>query len=372
MEIVTLFRSFYDEVRTGVTRFRVRESVAKRGAKRDKDGKVITLTRAQENAHNISQYGLTNQHISLLQGITLAPERRTGILRSIGPLAQAILLIMEDKFFDKLRSALGYSLQMLPMASEIISALKEANHPGNVSGVMKELGDILLLTTARSTQKVYFPLLLFLLMWDNKDKVQWSFSGAPVLKYYTDFIKKTGLKFVMRSGADPIKTSEVVFRAVFGTYLDNLDILGKITDRPKWHKRREVNSVFLKRSEQQQMFFTPITFKYVSKMARALLTKSLGNVDPMSIGRPAFTGFRKRNFTQEFLTYITTGRSALNFTSEPTQLQYALKKLKDELMSEKDKLLISGTNKWETIGENGDWVKCDNVFEEGDSFFYGA
>ena len=37
-------------------------------------------------------------------------------LRSLGPLTQAILLIMEDKFFDKLKSAFNNTLQMLPMA----------------------------------------------------------------------------------------------------------------------------------------------------------------------------------------------------------------------------------------------------------------
>lgn len=371
VELITLFRSFYDEVRTGVTRFRVRESVAKRGVKRTKEGKLVPTNRQQENTQNISQYGLTNQHISLLQGVTLAPERRTGVLRSLGPLAQAILLVMEDKFYDKLRSAMQNSLQMLPMAPEIISSLKEATHPGNVSGVMKELGDILLLTTSRSTQKIYFPLLLFYIMWQNKGTVQWSFSGAPMIKFYTDFIKNKDLKFRMRSGSDQLKTSEVVFHAMFGTYLDNLNILEQITSKAKWHTRKEVNSVFQKRGEKEQLTFTPITFKYVSKMAQSLMTKSLGNIDPMSIGRPSFTGFRKRNFTQEFLTYITTGKSALNFTSEPTQLQYALKKLKDELLTEKDKLMKAGTSKWEKKDKNGVWEKVDFEVEEGNLFFYG-
>lgn len=227
VEIITLFRSFYDEVRTGVTRFRVRESVAKRGVKRTRDGKLVPQLRIQEHTQNISQYGLTNQHIFLLQGVTLAPERRTGVLRSLGPLTQAILLIMEDKYFDKLKSAMNHSLQMLPMATEIINSLKEAAHPGNVSGVMKELGDILLLTTSRSTQKAYFPLILFHIMWSHRGSIQWSFSGAPILKYYTDLVTLKGLRFKMRSGADPIKTSEVVFHAMFGTYLENLTVLEK-------------------------------------------------------------------------------------------------------------------------------------------------
>lgn len=337
VELITLFRSFYDEVRTGVTRFRVRESVAKRGVKRTREGKSLPTTKQQESTQNISQYGLTNQHIALLQGITLAPERRTGVLRSLGPLTQAILFIMEDKFFDKLRSAMSNSLQMLQMASEIIAAFREANHPGSVSGVMKELGDILLLTTARSTQKIYFPLLLFLVFWQNKGDLQWSFSGAPMLKFYTDFINTHNMRFKMRSESDTLKTFEVVFHAMFGTYLENLNVLEKITNKAKWHTHKEVNAVFQKRAEKEKVVFNPITFKYVSKMSQALMTKSLGNIDPMSVSRPSFTGLRKRTFTQEFLTYITTGRSALNFTSEPTQLQYALKKLKDEFLTEKKK-----------------------------------
>lgn len=52
----------------------------------------------------------------------------------------------------------------------------------------------------------------------------------------------------MRSGADPLRTGEVVFHAVFGTYLDNLNILEKITTRGKWHGRKELNAVFLKRA----------------------------------------------------------------------------------------------------------------------------
>jgi hypothetical protein len=104
---------------------------------------------------------------------------------------------MEDKFFDKLKSALSNSLQMVPMSAEIITALKEANHPGNVSGVLKELGDILL-TTARSTQKVYLPLLFFASLWQNRGNVQWNFSGAPMLRFYTDFVQNRKVIFKMR------------------------------------------------------------------------------------------------------------------------------------------------------------------------------
>lgn len=186
--------------------------------------------------------------MSLLQGITLAPERRTGILRSLGPITQALLMVMEDKFFDKLRSAMSHSLQMLTMATEIINCLREANHLGNVSGVLKELADVLILTAAsRSTQKIYFPILLFKYIWKKRGKIQISFSGAEMIKKYTDISVIDKIIFTMKSGADPIKTSQVVFHAMFGTNIENLNILKHITNNKKWRTRKELNtSVYAK------------------------------------------------------------------------------------------------------------------------------
>lgn len=75
---------------------------------------------------------------------------------------------MEDKYHSKLTGALSNSLQMLPMSQEIVTVLKDARSPGSVAGILKELGDILLLTTARSTQKIYFPLFMITHLWHNK------------------------------------------------------------------------------------------------------------------------------------------------------------------------------------------------------------
>lgn len=87
-------------------------------------------------------------------------------------------------------------------------------------------------------------------------------------------------------------------------------------------------------------------------MAQAVLTKSLGNIDPMSTSRPFFTerDISPKNFLR---ILITTGKNAIHFSGDPTQLQYALKKLKDELINEKEKLLRAGTNEWETKKEGG-------------------
>lgn len=95
VDLMTLFKSCFDEVRTGVTRFKIRENVAKRSIKRDSQGKPIgRKDKSKEFTQNITQCGLNNHHIPLLEGITFGPERRTGVIRSLGPLAQAIMLVM--------------------------------------------------------------------------------------------------------------------------------------------------------------------------------------------------------------------------------------------------------------------------------------
>lgn len=322
---------------------------------------------------SISQYGLVNHHIPLLQGITLAPERRTGVIRSLGPLTQAILLVMEDKYHTKLTNALTNSLQMLPMCQEVVNCLKEARTPGQVAGILKELGDILLMTTARSTQKLYLPLMLLRYMWQMKPNgFKWSFSGTAMIQFYS-VLAQQNISFRIRSGADALKTSEVVFHAMFGTYLEDLSVLSQITSAPKWHQRKDLNSVFHKRASQPAITFKGIYFKYVSKMAQSLLTKSLGNVDPVATSRPSFSGVRKRVFTQEFLTYLQTGKASHSFSSDPLQLQFALKKTKDTLIEEKDsdRMLMAGTTAWETLGARG-WTTADFIPLEGNIKFYGT
>lgn len=55
----------------------------------------VQITQADRTV-GISQYGLSNQHIPLLQGITLAPERKTGLLKSLGLYTQCIMLKNEQ------------------------------------------------------------------------------------------------------------------------------------------------------------------------------------------------------------------------------------------------------------------------------------
>ncbi|KAK9870268.1 hypothetical protein WA026_006356, partial [Henosepilachna vigintioctopunctata] len=102
--------------------------------------------------------------------ITLPPERRTGLIRSLGPLSQCILLANESMYKNELENALKEKLSMLDITPGIISCLSDANSPWEVSGMLGDLGDLLVLTTARSTQKFYFPFAVLIALWESRNK----------------------------------------------------------------------------------------------------------------------------------------------------------------------------------------------------------
>lgn len=376
MNLLTCFKAFFDEVRTGVTKFQVREEVVRKTMKRKPGGQGTAVARLkpEEKVQSIGQFGLTNQHIPLLQGITLPPERRTGLMRSLGPLAQCIMLVNETTYPDKLTQAVKNSLAMLPMAAEIATCLKDARTPGAVQGVLCELGDILLLSTARSTQKIYFPLMFAKYLWSIKGDTKWNFAGAQMQAFITDKIISKNIKFRIKTGGEAIHTAEAIFHAMFGTYLEDLGILSQITNNGQWDNRKLISPIFLKRSTKTKQIIHPITLEKVSKMAQSLLSQNMGNVDPCYATRPSFSGKRRRIFSTPLVTYLKTGRNISNYSTDPLQLQMSLKSMKDQLVKEMDNgnLSATGTTKWLVRGRNGTWTESDEVIRESGISFYGA
>ena len=227
-------------------------------------------------------------------------------------------------------NSLRDSIQMLPMKEEIVNAFRNASSPGSMAGLIKELGDVLLISTARSTQKLYFPLCTWVYMWRNKGEhiKSWSVSGGPMQALYRVLVVRDKLQYRIRSGDGSDNINQVIFHAIHGTHLDDISILSQITSAGAWKKRGEMSKTFAKRANAPKVTFTPITMIYFSKMAQALQTKCLGNVEPSSTSRPAFSGKRERVFSQEFLTYLKTGKSMTTFNSDPVSLQFALRNLK--------------------------------------------
>lgn len=270
---------------------------------------------------NIIQFGLNNQHSPLLKGITFPPERRTGLLKGVGPFAQFTVLTMKDKYSGKLVEVIKNRLAMLPMNSEIATCLKEAEAPGRVQGLLKKKGDVLIMTTGRSVQKLYLPLIYVYFLWTTKPVgLKWNFGGANMIAFINQATKAFRLKFRMKSGR--IATHIV---------------------QPMENGTREQPS----RREQTRH---PLQSAQSRKMVQSLMTKNLGNVDPCSSSRPSFSAKRKRTFTEALKTYLKSGKSLSNYATDPVQLQYAVRAIKDLLKSiDSEKFASAGFKKWLAI-----------------------
>lgn len=187
----------------------------------------------------------------------------------------------------------------------------------------------------------------------------------------SDFMSRT--KMIIKSGGTTLQTAEVIFHAIFGTYLEDIGVLGEITTRGGWSKRKALNPVFNDRSKQHAIVVTPIVHKYVSKMAQSLLTKTLGNTEPCYTTRPSFNGKRKRTFNEAFKSYLDSGKVMSSYSSDPIQLQLALRKLKDELRKDMDagKLEDVGNKNWLEKNAEGVWVASEKVPTDKGISFWG-
>lgn len=173
----------------------------------------------------------------------------------------------------------------------------------------------------------------------------------------------------MRSQASADHLSQVVFHAMYGTGFDCLKLLCQITTKSVWVNRKAIGDTLQRKGVKAVVEFAPTRLLYVSKMSRALQTKSIGAAKPCNMTRSSFSGRRKRQFSQAFEEYIQSGSGTVSYTANPASLANALRGLVNELVKpeNKKKLLEMGTTDWynAATGEihNGEFK------EEGVSFF---
>lgn len=360
INMITSFKLQMDEVRMGVTRF----AVNTKGLKRDKNGKK------KDDMRGLADYGLSPNHIPLLEGITFPPERRTGLARGMGPLALAISAIHETTFKDKQLNALYESIQMLPMANAIREVLSSSNREGHQS-LLQALGDVLLLTGARTTHRLSLPIILFIQLAKQMetDKVShhWSFSGPRMQYILQKFLAIR--EFKIRTNATKNHIKQVVFHAIYGSAFDDLGVLSTITNQPVWAVRSEIGDTLQRKGVTETIQFKPILLKYVSKMSRALQTKAIGNAAPCESTRCGWSGFRDRSLAEGLIEYLRERSTASQYAPNSASVAVALVRLKNDLLeaSNAEKLKKMGTVDWFSA-ETG-LVVDPKVRETGYSFY---
>lgn len=359
----TVSKLVKDEVRVGVTQL-----IPKKGQK--------------DKPVSISTYGLSAVHAPYLKYITMQPERRSGLMMCIGPLALAINLLEDKKYQDKTKRALKESIKHLAMADAIIECLC-LNNKSTIGNVLSMLGDVLLLTTDRSHQKMTPPLMTVLNHYSTVDissgltnleakkySKSFDFSGKGAAVFYRDAI--AGKKFKWTTD-DTIasNSSQVFFHECFSTHVEDLGILGQITNITQWKQRKDLSKVFTRSPSATVVEFTAAQMKYNSKLANACGTKMLGTVEPMLQAKPIFSGKRKRCFSDELIKVLKGSRTGA-FSSDVASVTKALADTKEFLL---DNPLSTeyGTTPWyETKDITVDAWGTPSVFEatETGKYFY--
>lgn len=108
---------------------------------------------------SVSQYGFYPAHHMLLEGISLTPEKKSGMAQSLGPLTSLIALSKSDpesKYTKRWRMAVLRCCSFLPEIESIINICcgKKASEIRELYNI---IADILLMTTSREAKRASFP-----------------------------------------------------------------------------------------------------------------------------------------------------------------------------------------------------------------------
>lgn len=97
---------------------------------------------------------------------------------------------------------------------------------------------------------------------------------------------------------------QILFHAMFGTYVEDFGILQFMTGHQHWLKRSDMSSAFatMKASAagmDSAKKFKPLPLLYYSKLASATLLKDAATTTQATNACPIFAGYRIRKFTNE-------------------------------------------------------------------------
>lgn len=303
--------------------------------------------------------------------MTYKPERRSGLIKTLGPLTLMINLAAENRYTDKLENALRDSLKLFPMVNNIIECLKRMKSPTEGNQLYKAVGLALAVYGSRTHNKIHFPLLFFVRSYlvSPAEALKINFSGKDGFKFYCS--ASVSFDWKKRSAAVAEDIAQVVFHSMFGTALENLGVLGQITTRPVWKTRRELNDVFVKAGTQASKNFTPIAFLYISRLACANMVSNIGTMQPQMCNKMVFAGKRKRHVSEDLFSYLEKGTTTAVYSNDPASLAYQITNFKDigvKRLREGD-LKDGGTTKWCKV-EGCELIDVDFIVNENGSYFY--
>lgn len=118
----------------------------------------ISKQNDQTKCFPVEKYGFNGSHHVLLEGSTFPPEKRCSMAQSVGPGTAMLLHIRTDaKYGKKWTDAAKRALSHIPMIDEILDMV-QGRKASEIRGLLGTLNDILLITTGRQANRMFFPI----------------------------------------------------------------------------------------------------------------------------------------------------------------------------------------------------------------------
>lgn len=172
----------------------------------------------------------------------------------------------------------------------------------------------------------------------GKDKLLNGFNVSGHGGFYTYKIASQ-IQLEMEGNFTRDEAQQVLFHTIFGTYKEDLSVLGQITGLGNWNTREEFGDKFQKMSTGgKSVKFTPIPLLYYSKLASANQTSLLATSYLQVCSITVFSGRRKQNFTEVFLEQISKRSGAISSAKTIPHIIATL----TELLSSLSQKLIGG------------------------------
>lgn len=275
---------------------------------------------------DFKKIGVKPQHRQYCSGAGFKPFVKSGIAQSLGCLTQVSMLSIgsDDKFSDKWVAAVCRTFAYIPEIEAIARVLK-VNKPSQNHPIVTHLANIAMIAGGREQRRMTPPLsaiMRHLLIYEDE-----KFSFGEEAAKHIDFSGKGAFSFYKTlceseweftlNVANTAMSQQLLFHAMFGTYVEDFGVLYGMTNYNGWAKRADFSTAFPTMKASAPMLTPvfaakPMPLMLYSKLASATLFKEATTTTQATNASPIFAGYRVRKFTNEMSATIRAeeGRSS--------------------------------------------------------------
>lgn len=262
---------------------------------------------------DFKRMGVKVGHRQFCSGANFKPFVKSGLAQSLGPLTQVCMLSLaaDDRYADKWVAAVNRCFAYVPSIEQVSRVLK-TNRVGANQPIVSHLANIAMIAGGREQRRMTPPLSAVMHYLTTKTGETWGFNAAAARQL--DFSGKGAFYFYKLMCQSPVTytlninnedmSRQILFHAMFGTYVEDLGILQFMTGFQHWLTRSEMSGAFTTMKASAPGMgsgkkFKPIPILYYSKLASATLLKDAATTTQATNANPIMAGYRIRKFTNE-------------------------------------------------------------------------